>query len=172
MSFKIFGRDSLGEKILCGFAVAFFNFVMFAYFFARNTSELTPQTAGILAAILFALAIVSYIPALIIFRRAFTAMTFCVFAWLGFFLSQLIIKFFLDHWPWSNTRAISMTASIMLVALFCTIFLRKLQNTKKATLFFIGVLAVIFTMNLGKILETISNAIEVSNTNIPIKKIS
>ena len=63
-----------------------------------------------------------------------------------------------------------MTASIFVVALLFAIFSRKLQNTKKITLFFIGVLVVIFAMNFGKLLETTSKAIAAAKTNIPIKK--
>lgn len=167
MSFRLFGRDTLREKITCGVSVAIFSLVMFAYFFAQNTSEITPHTAGMLALIFFVLAIVSYVPALIIFRHAFTAMIFCVVCWLGFYLSPLLYKV-LINWPYR--RALLLTPCIIVIAFLAAMIARKTQATLRATFLFLGVLAVIFAMNFGKLLDAASMAYSAANNRIPIKK--
>ncbi len=170
MSFKILGKDSLREKLLCGFAVAMFSVVIFAYFFAQNTSEVTPHTAAILASFIFIFSILSYIPSLIIFRRAFPAMVFCVIAWLGFHLSPLFYKILADNWPWWRGITIAITSCIIIIAFLVTITTRKIRETIRITLLFICVLAVILFMNLGTLLDVALNGNIESNSKIQIKK--
>lgn len=156
--------------MLCGFATAMFTTTIFLYFCAQNTHEISPRTAAILASIMCALAVASYVPALIIFRRAFTAMVFCVMCWLGFYLTPLVFNFFLQYWPLHYGRAISFTTIIFVMAFLAAMLARKAQNTMRAILLFLGVLVVVFAMNFEKLLETVSNANSAANNNVPLKR--
>lgn len=156
--------------MLCGFATAMFSVVIFAYFFAQNTSELTPRTAAILASMFFVASIMSYVLSLLILRRAFTAMVFCVVCWLGFYLSPLLLSLLVRYWPWHSSRALALTACIFLFAFLAAILAKKIRNATTATSLLIGVIVVIFAMNFGKILDAFLDTRANADNQIPIKK--
>ncbi|MBR1486930.1 MAG: hypothetical protein IJ597_06725, partial [Synergistaceae bacterium] len=170
LSFKIFGKDSLGEKILCGFAVAMFAAVVLAYFFAQNTGEITPKTVTTLIPIVFVLAILSYIPSLIIFRRAFTAMMFSVICWLGFYIAPLFIAFLQNNWPFNHGISAFIAVTTITIAIIATIFARRVSNKKLATWLFIGVLTVILIMNFMPLYRAVSYSFLLYKTKVPFKK--
>jgi len=171
LSFKIFGKDSLREKLLCGFAVAMFSAVLMIYFCAQNTSEILPNTALILTAFILWGGVISYALSLIIFRRSFPAMMFCLVCWLGFYLSPLLYKIWLNNLHLKRGVMTSLVLCIVITAFLIAILTRKTQKTIRVTVSLIGVLAVILVMNLGTLIEAASSAkIATNNNNIPIKK--
>jgi len=170
LSFKIFGKDSLREKLLCGFAVAMFSAVLMIYFCAQDVSEFSLHASLILSGIMFLLGAVSYIPSLIIFRRAFTAMIFCIVCWLGFHTTPLYIYYLKDNWPWAHGILASIAVCITIIAVCVTVMFRHVKNTIRNTCLFMCVLAVIFFINFETLYSASSGNFSIAQSQIPIKK--
>ena len=167
---KIFGGDSLWEKFICGLAVSIFAAVLFVYFCAQNTGEITLRVTRNLSLVLFAIAAVTYMLSLIIFRRALTALVFCVVCWLGFYLAPLMRDFIVEYWPFKRGRIIFLTIAILFVAYVAAVVFRKFHLTLHAIYLFMGVLGVIFAINLGILIYASTQEKTAQKDLVPVKR--
>ena len=169
-SIKIFGGDTFWEKFICGLAVSIFAAVLFVYFCAQNTGEITLRVAKNLSLVLFVVAAVSYMLSLIVFRRAFTAFVFCVVCWLGFYLTPLILNLLIEYWPFKRGRLISLTIAILTVACMAAFVSRKFRLTIQAIYLFMGVLGVIFVINAGILFYSSIQERAAQKNLVPVKR--
>ena len=117
MKFSLFGRDDLLSKFIYGLAVVMFTAVIFIYFGARNTSEFSLKTIAILTCALSVAAALSYLIALIIFRRVLAAFVFNIICWSAFYLLSFFMQFTATWWPFKHGITLFVTIIIFVVAL-------------------------------------------------------
>lgn len=165
---SVFTKAFRMEIVLCSAIAIAFPFVIILYFCARNVNELsaTSIALGIGTALLFAAAI--YLVALLLLRRPFMTMVFCVIWWAGCFLQPTIKEIL----PQSLGNDLPATALlILLTALAVSFLLYKIVKTRiRIEGILAAILGMVFVFNVVPIANAAIQMQQHSLDGVTIKK--
>lgn len=159
------------KNFICGLAAALFASVIFIYFGAQNTSELSLKAITIISGLIFASACGFYLILLLLFKNAQSAFIFSIVWWVNFHLAPIIFPWTRSWWPFEHEHGLSFTVTFIAfaIALATALKVKKYKFNLKFIYMFIGVLAVIFMINFASLTTAFMQDSQARNTKLPFK---
>lgn len=150
------GAEARGEKLLCGAAAVLFPTAILCYFCAQNIGEFVEiWLIYFMLGVLVVLAALAYCVSLLILRRGFLAMMFCLICWAGCYLEPSLFALFgnAENMPYLY-KLLCVALMILAVAVLAVCLLRRLkQDTRKPVILFLAFSALILAFNLLPIVK-------------------
>lgn len=146
------GAGRRWEKLLCGIASVLFPTSIFCYFCAQNINEFAALwLIFFMLGVLIILAAVVYCASLLILRRGFLALVFCVVCWIGCYLEPTVRRTLSNHGiMMANSRRLLYTALLILAAAALAVYMLHgiKRDMRKPVLLFSALFTLILTFNL------------------------
>lgn len=145
-----------GENLLCGVASVLFPVSILCYFCAQNINEFVALwLIYFMLGTIVLLSALAYCVALLILRRGFLALTFCLICWIGCYFEPAITLTFFSREDMTYSRTLLCAAFLILAAAVLAVcLLRRFKwDVRKPVILFSAFFALILMFNLLPILR-------------------
>lgn len=151
-----YGAEKRKENLCYGVAAVLFPTAILCYFLAQNINEFAALwLIYFMLGVLIVLAVLAYCAALLMLRRGFLALVFCIVGWIGCYLEPMIRGTLFENASDDSHILRYIVLMILAVAAFVLYLLRHFERDmqKPVTLFSI-ILALLLVVNLLPIVKT------------------